>query len=346
MKILHFLVTTALSGAEHVVVDILDALKEENEVYYVSPDGNIRESVEERGITFIPCDTEKISEIRRVYSEIKPDIVHACDPRMSFKCALAGIPFIAHFHSNCSWMRKLCPNSVALLFTAWRSEAVIAVSDIIEKEYVFSRFIKRKLHVIENAVKRDFVLARSSEEYPEKYDLIYVGRFSEEKGPIEFLEIARKVQKSIPNIKCAMVGEGEMTDDALEYIKKNSQKSVSLLGFQPNPYKIMANSKIIVMPSKVEGFGLVAVEGMILSKPIIAYKVGALPEIVGEDAGFLCDNSDGAAECAVELLTNGELYGEKSSGALRKSYKFTDSEKYIEKIKALYGKVASRRIGD
>ncbi len=346
MKILHFLVTAALSGAEHVVLDILDALKGDNEVYYVSPDGNIREAVEERGITFIPCDTEKISEIRRVYSEIKPDIVHACDPRMSFKCALAGIPFIAHFHSNCSWMKKLCPNSVALLFTAWRSEAVIAVSDSIEKEYIFSRLIKRKLHVIENAVRRDIVLAKSSEKYIEKYDLLYVGRFSEEKGPIDFLKIAREVQKSISNVKCAMIGEGEMTGDALQYIKDNSQKGISLLGFQPNPYKIMANSKIIIMPSKVEGFGLVAVEGMILSKPIIAYKVGALPEIVGEDAGFLCDNGDSAAKYAVKLLTNDGLYSEKSKGAFEKSYKFTDFEKYIEKIKALYEKVANRRIGD
>lgn len=340
MRILHFLVTNALSGAEHVVVDILSALKDENEVYYVSPDGNIRYTLEEREISFIPCNTESISEIRRVYSEIKPDIVHACDPRMSFKCALAGIPFIAHFHSNCVWMGKICPNSIALLYTAFRSKAVIAVSDSIEKEYIFSKLIKRKLHIIENAVMRDTVVEKADEPYEKEYDLLYVGRFSREKGPLDFLKIAEEVKKAIPDLKCAMIGEGEMFTDAEDCIENNSLYGVELLGFQPNPYKIMAKSKIIIMPSKVEGFGLVAVEAMILSKPVIAYSAGALPEVVGTEGGFLCENTEDGAEYAIRLLSEPSLYREKSEGAVRRSYRFTDSEGYTEKIKALYGEVA------
>lgn len=102
----------------------------------------------------------------------------------------------------------------------------------------------------------------------------------------------------------------------------------------------MAKSKIIIMPSKVEGFGLVAVEAMILSKPVIAYSAGALPEVVGTEGGFLCENTEDGAEYAIRLLSEPSLYREKSEGAVRRSYRFTDSEGYTEKIKALYGEVA------
>ena len=340
MKILHFLVTNELSGAENVVMDILNGLKSDNEVYYVSPEGPIRSAVEENGINYIPCNTESISEIRRVYKEIKPDIVHACDPRMSFKCALSGIPFIAHLHSNCGWMKKICPNSAALLFTAMRSKAVIAVSDSIAKEYVFNKAIKKKLFVLENTVGREKVMKASREPFDGKFDLIYVGRLSKEKEPIKFLETVKKVSAVLSGVSAAVVGDGEMRGEAERYIKQNALDNVTLFGFDRNPYKYIANSKINIVPSSVEGFGLVAVESMVLSKPVIAFPVGGLSTVVTDECGALCADTDGMASEAVRLLTDEKYYEEKSEGAIRNSYRFTDFEKYIGRIKEIYAAAA------
>lgn len=340
MKILHFLVTRELSGAENVVIDILNGLKSTDEVYYVSPDGPIRSVVEENGINYIACNTESIREIKRVYSEIKPDIVHACDPRMSFKCALSGIPFIAHLHSNCGWMKKICPNSVALLFTVMRAKAVIAVSDSIEKEYIFRKALKKKLYVLENTVGREKVMKASQTPLDGRFDLIYVGRLSKEKGPIKFLEAVRKVGSILPGVTAAMVGDGEMKSEVESYIRENSLGGVTLFGFERNPYKYIANSKINIVPSSVEGFGLVAVESMVLSKPVIAFPVGGLATVVTEECGALCADTDEMASEAVRLLTDEKYYAEKSAGALRNSYRFTDFEKYIERIKDIYAAVA------
>jgi len=69
MKILHFLVTDKLSGAENVMLSILRSLKDGNEVYYVSPEGPVRKFVEEAGVNFIPADTDSIPEIKRIYKE-------------------------------------------------------------------------------------------------------------------------------------------------------------------------------------------------------------------------------------------------------------------------------------
>ncbi|MBE6563533.1 MAG: glycosyltransferase [Ruminococcaceae bacterium] len=339
MKILHFLVTDKLSGAENVMLSILRSLKDGNEVYYVSPEGPVRKFVEEAGVNFIPADTDSIPEIKRIYKEVRPDIVHACDPRMSFKCALAGIPFIAHLHNNCPWLKKLSLNSIALLYAIKKAKAVVTVSDSIEKEYIFRNALKKKLYMIPNVVDRERVETMAKEPFGGMYDIIFIGRMNEQKRPLLFLELVSEVSKKVPGVTAAMVGEGELLDEVREKLEKDGIKNVSLLGFQPNPYKIINNSKINVFTSYYEGFGLVAVESMILSKPVLGYAVGGLAGIITEDSGFLCRNNDEMAEKAVMLLSDKAMYERLSSGAKENSFRFTDTDGYTKKIKDLYDKV-------
>ena len=342
MKILHFLVTDRLSGAENVVIDILNGFKESNEVYYVSPEGPIREAVEKNGINFIPCDTDSVSEIKRVYREIKPDIVHACDPRMSFKCALAGIPFVSQLHNNCPWMKKLCPNSLALWYTAKKAKAVITVSESIEKEFIFRKAFKGKLHMLENTVNREKVENGAKEPFDKKYDLVFVGRLNEQKRPLMFLELCRLIRRKLPEMSAVMVGEGELKGECEEYIKEYSVEGVTLHGFDPNPYKIINASKINVFTSHYEGFGLVAVESMILSKPVLAFPVGGLADVVTNESGALCDSIEEMSQEALKLLSDTEYYEKKSLGASENSRRFTDSDLYIEKIKNIYAEVLKK----
>ncbi len=342
MKILHFLVTDKLSGAENVMLSILKSLKDGNDVYYVSPEGPVRSFVESAGVNFIAADTDSISEIKRIYREIKPDIVHACDPRMSFKCALAGIPFIAHLHCNCPWMSKLSANSIALYYTIKKASAVITVSDSIEKEYIFRKALKKKLYMLPNTVDRERVETMAEEPFEEKYDLIYVGRLNEQKRPLLFLDLVSAVAKKLPDVTAVMLGEGELLDEVCDKIKRDNIKNVEVKGFDPNPYKVINNSKINVFTSYCEGFGLVAVESMILSKPVLGYPVGGLADIITPDCGFLCENNGIMAEKAVMLLTDKALYNRLSEGATKNSLRYTDTEAYTERIKEIYSRVISK----
>ncbi len=339
MKILHFLVTDKLSGAENVMLSILKSMKDGNEVYYVSPDGPVRRFVEEAGVNFIAADTDSIPEIKRIYKEIKPDIVHACDPRMSFKCALAGIPFIAHLHNNCPWLRKFSPNSVALLYAVKKAKAVVTVSDSIEKEYIFRKAFKNKLYMIPNTVDRQRVETMAKEDFDRKYDIIFIGRMNEQKRPLLFLDFVKALTEKLPDVTAAMVGEGELFDEVKERIEKDNIKNVSLLGFNANPYKIIKNSKINVFTSYYEGFGLVAVESMILSKPVLGYAVGGLAGVIAPGSGYLCKDNSDMVEKAEKLLTDEELYSVMSEGAYKNSYRFTDTEGYMAGIKKLYEQV-------
>lgn len=336
MKILHFLVTNKLSGAENVHLGILEALSGKNQVYYVCPEGPIREFAERAGVNFVAADTDNISEIKRVYREIAPDIVHACDPRMSFKCALAGIPFIAHFHNNCPWMKKFSPNSLALLYTIKRAKAVITVSDSIEREYIFRKALKGKLHMLSNVVDSEKVIQMSKEPFDKNFDIVFVGRLNEQKRPLLFLDFVKKLTEKLPSLTAVMVGEGEMADDVKAYISENKLNNVTLWGFEKNPYKIINSSKINVFTSYYEGFGLVAVESMILGKPVIGYPVGGLAKVITPDSGFLCRNTEEMAENAYRLLTDEVLYEKLSVGAAENAKRFTDTAEYMGKIREIY----------
>ena len=172
------------------------------------------------------------------------------------------------------------------------------------------------------------------------YDLLFVGRFTEQKRPILFLEIVRGLTEMMPGITAAMVGDGELFTDAEKYISDNGMKNVSLLGFDPNPYRIMARSRLNVMTSYCEGFGLVAVEGMILGVPVAAFPAGGITDIAKE-GGLLCDDAEDMKRKIYELLTSDEKYEDMSRTARDASYRYTSTEKYISEIKRIYAMSAS-----
>ena len=337
MKILHILGTDRLSGAERVHLDILKALSADNEVIYASPDGPIRSHVEEAGVRFIPCDTDDVSVIKKLYNDERPGVVHACDPRMSFKCARAGIPFISMLHCNCPWMKKYSPNSFALRYAVKKAIAVIAVSQSIPDSFVFKKAFGDKLFVIPNAVGRKKVETMAAEPFDGSFDVISVGRLAPPKRPLLFLEVVEKLKEKLPTVTAVMVGDGELRGEAEEYASRHGLDNVTFTGFDPNPYRIMARSKVNVLTSEFEGFGLVAVEGMILSKPVVAFPAGGITEIA-EKGGIVCEDSDSMADAVFGLLTDPARYKEYSKKAYDSSFGFTDTDDYISKIREVYEK--------
>ena len=342
MKILHILGTDRLSGAENVHLDILRALKDENEVIYASPDGPIREAVESAGVRFIPFDPESPKKIRALYDKESPDVVHAADPRMSFKCARAGIPFISQLHSNCPWMKKLSPNSVVLRYALKRAVAVIAVSQSIVDEFIFSNAVKDKIFVIPNTVSAKKIEQMASEPLDKSFDLVFVGRLTECKRPLMFVDIVERLSKKLPGIRAAMIGDGEMREETERRIEDKGLNNVELFGFDPNPYKYVSKSKICLVTSSVEGFGLVAVEAMTLGIPTLAYPVGGLSEIA-EKGGDIFTSVEEASEKAYRLLTDKDVYAEASRKAVTASREWTDTDRYMEKIKKLYAACAAEK---
>lgn len=345
MKILHLLKSNKYSGAENVVLTIMDVCSD-MDVIYASPNGPIREVVESRGHKFYPLNAPSIREVKKAVSELKPDIIHAHDFTMASTAAWAAgnIPVVAHLHNNPPWLKKICPKSVVFAFALPRIQQVISVSKAVEEEYIFRGLMKNKNTVIGNVVDEEDVRQKAREKSDCKpVDLVYLGRMSLPKNPLEFCKIVCEVKSLFPNITARMIGDGELMPQVKEYICDHGLEGViELVGFQSNPYPYLNAGKIMVMPSIWEGFGLAAVEGMCLGKPVVCSGVGGLDDIIDSTCGAKCSSTEEYAREIVELLQDEVQYTRAATNAAQKSKRYVNMKKYANEIRTIY-KVATER---
>src|SRR5699024_9391685 len=92
--------------------------------------------------------------------------------------------------------------------------------------------------------------------------------------------------------KLLLIGEGPLLSQIQEKVKKMKlEKRVLFLGFRKDIPEVMHTVDLIVIPSKWEGFGLIAAEAMACGIPIVASDVMGLSDVVA-DCGLKCDCND------------------------------------------------------
>ena len=341
MRIIHLLQSDKYSGAESIVCQIIDLFRNEPdiEMIYVSPDGSIREELERRRIEFYPIERFSQENIDLAIRELKPDIIHAHDFNASVRASrYKHMRVISHLHNNPLWLPKLCKYSIVYALSAKRYEKIIGVSDVILKEYLFKNRIKDKFVYLPNIVDSKKVLDQSTDGFVEPIDILYVGRLSDPKNPIGFLKIIKKVlERSENKPSVVMLGVGPLQTECDRFIRENGMNCfVEMRGFDANPYKYMNASKILIMPSKYEGFGLVAVEAMVLGKTVLASPVGGLVNILKDGGGILCEDEDSFVENTINLLWDENKRREIGIKAQISAERFLDKNGYKETLKEIY----------
>lgn len=335
--VLHLIYADAFSGAETVAANIIKNLPPEWVGYYVAPQGSGIARATEMGIKTVTCNTHSVSEIQKLIKKMNPDAVHAHDPHMSMNAALSGAKFVAHLHCNCPWMPKINLNSIALAYACKKAGRVFCVSPSIENEFVFSSAMKGKSQILYNFVDSDEVKKLADTGTVEKYDICFTGRMTEVKQPEKFVSLVAELKKEKDNVKAVMIGDGEKREETERLAEElGVSENIFFAGYDPNPFRYMKNSKVGVLTSSSEGFGLVAVEAMIFGLPFVAFPTGGLTDIITDKNGKLCGNIDEMKDEVIKLLTDEKYYSEKSAAAEKSSLCFTDKEKYMTAVIEAY----------
>lgn len=158
------------------------------------------------------------------------------------------------------------------------ADVLMPVSDSTFNQLKEINIPMQKVHVVECGVNFEAINKIVSKVKEKKYDGVFMKRFHPAKGIYDIIEVWSEVVKKYPKSKLALIGSGP--DDIMhklkELIKKyNLERNVDILGviFDPEKkFRILAQSKLFVLPTYEENWAIVIGEAMASRIPVIAYE--------------------------------------------------------------------------
>lgn len=141
--------------------------------------------------------------------------------------------------------------------------------------------------------------------------LVHVSNFRPVKRPVDCVEIFAHVLKKVTNVRLVMVGDGSERMNVEHRARcLNIYEKCSFVGKQPNIVDYLSACDVLLLPSEQESFGLAALEAMACEVPVIASRVGGIPEVVDDgETGFLSEVGDleKMAEDAARLVADADF---------------------------------------
>lgn len=344
MKILHLLNTGKFSGAENVACQIIDLMKPDVESVYCSLDGDIRFVLEKRNIMFEPISCMSMRNVKHVINKIKPDVIHAHDMRASFYAALAcgTIPLVCHVHNNAYESRRINLKSILFFYAALKAKHIFWVSDTSFSGYCFHSFLSSKSSILLNVINVEKVYEKMMLDLNSySYDITFVGRLTYQKNPERLIDVLKKLLKILPSFRAAIIGDGPLKGEIEKLVKENNlENNVFLLGFLENPYKILKDSKVMLLVSRWEGLPMCVLEALALGVPVISTPTDGISSVLKDEwNGVISSEDDVIVSNIKRLVTDEKYHHQMSLNALNDSSVKNNLKEYASSIKSIYKKV-------
>ena len=217
---------------------------------------------------------------------------------------------------------------------------IISVSNHTMNKLKNNLKFKKKIYTIPNG--NDFEKIQEIKSSRRKSDVIFAGRLLDNKNVDILIKSIQLIKEKIPKIKCLIIGDGPEKKN-LEVLtqKLNLEKNINFLGFLSNHddvYTIMKSSKVFVLPSTREGFGIVVIEANACGIPVITidHKDNAARDLIEEGKnGFVCQlNEEEIAKRIMRILENSS--GRKMKKVCMDLAKKYDWDKIVDKVEEVY----------
>jgi glycosyltransferase involved in cell wall biosynthesis len=304
---------TEFAGAEQYMVMIVDALRGDFDFVLVASDrapdetreraaGAGAEIVVVRGLQRRPTPGSTL-RLARALRRLRPDLIHI---NMSDQGG-ALTAFLAAGLApgrNLATLHNAMPNREAWkehlsAATMRRADVVIAVSDqlglYLESRRVAGAVVKHGLWPPSLNPHARRLLGLGSDEFV----VGGIGRLHNQKGWDTLCRAAALVHESRPDIRFVVIGEGEERS-ALEH--EPGYGDVEFRGYMADASSLLSAFDLLVIPSRYEGLGLVAIEAMLAGIPIVAARISIFGEVIGEAGRLVSPESpERLAEAIVEL---------------------------------------------
>ncbi|MEA1980809.1 MAG: glycosyltransferase family 4 protein [candidate division Zixibacteria bacterium] len=183
------------------------------------------------------------------------------------------------------------------------------------------------------------------------FKICYIKGHRKKYGPDILLRAIYKIKDKVPDVKLTIAGEGEMTASLKQMVKDlNLESSVYFAGFVANDqiYSLLKKHHLMVMPSVMESesFGVAVLESYACGRPVIASKIGGVPEIVvNNETGILVspENVNELADTIIKLATDRNLCANMGINGYNFVKDNFDWEQSLDKMSELYERLIYER---
>jgi glycosyltransferase involved in cell wall biosynthesis len=322
LRVAHVVVSMDVGGLERNVVNQVreaDRLGQQVNVVCLERPGTLAERVEELGGR-IHCMNKppglKLGLIARLRGELqclRPDVVHTHQVVGLFYAAtaarLAGVPLVVHTEHGKHYAGRR-NNAILGWLGGHHVSRFYCLSQDMADEAIAARVVpRRKIRVIDNGVDmtrfRDAgnpAALRAALGIPTNAPVIgTAGRLTEIKRQDMLIRSFARLKQRFPEARLVLVGDGPLRDELGRLAQElGVADAVHFAGYTTDPQYYHHMFDIFALTSRSEGVPQALIEAGVAGRPVIATRVGGIPEmIVDGESGLLIDPGD------VDALTEG-----------------------------------------
>lgn len=307
-----------LYGADRVLLSVADALTRAWSVRVVLPSGGpLEDELRRRGVEvehsagllvlrksllhprelllLVPRLLASLLALVRLLRRLQPDVVYVNTvtlPTAVLAGRLVGRRVVCHMHE--------AEDTLPFLVTAGLTAHLPFAHDVIANSGATATYaarawrgVRRRTTVVPNGVPPVGVTTPLPESRPTRPQLLLVGRLNPRKGSDVAVDAVALLRDAGVEADLLLAGdvfpgyEWYATQLREQVARLGLEEQVRFLGFVPSPAPLYDAAHFVLVPSQVESFGLVAVEGMSAGRVVVAAPVGGLldsvlPGVTGE----------------------------------------------------------------
>ena len=372
LKVMILHAPTGMAGAEGVILNINRFMAGSPRVrifncpfinYRRGPSHYLRE-LDARGIEYqsIPLirrfDYRYVRETRRLMNKFHIDLIHSHGYRSDITALWAAngsIPVVSTIHGFTANSSRVKIYEFMQRIFLRHMRMLMPVSIPIEQRLIKMGIPENRIRCLPNIVDHETITAlRPSPVFSDfgikdsVTKLVFVGRLSIEKGLDILINACGILKQRGTRFFLLIIGEGPLKSEYENRINTLSMASeIKLMGYRRNAVKITAACDFFVLPSRTEGIPLAVLEAMALGRPVVASKVGGLPQLIQHKQNGLLVTPEDAENLANTLewgIRNKDAATEIGKKAKQRIQKEYSPDKWAAELTRNYYFAANRRL--
>lgn len=365
LNIFYVIADSSLTGAPRHLLSLIDGLNPKDfSLSVILPPGSLVDELKKRKVHIftVPMrarsDMAAVNAVKKLLRKYDPDIMHAHGQRAGLiaRWAAKGLPIKVIYTEHTRTLQFKLGNPVldwahikAMRALDKWTDMNIAVSQAVADFLIKYKITKpEKIQIIHNSIESkpkahidEDTLGIINQYGLRKKDIIIgtIGSLNIQKDTATLIKAMTKVIKRLPQSKLVIVGSGPLKFKLQKLAKKlKITDHVIFTGSIKNISSILQLFTIFVLPSRSEAFGISILEAMRAGVPIIATKVGGIPEIITNNRdGILIEPGQPKllASGIMKLINNKKLQAKLSKEGLETIKRFS-IDKMIQETSRVY----------